>query len=101
MSLAELVIASVKLEGRTKSEVARDFKISRYWVHQLVLRYEAEGEAGTPEEQASSEPEPGDAAGEETVEADTPAAATLRRVLTSVDGDSNSNDFIHSPLSSD
>lgn len=45
MSLAELVIASVKLEGRTKSEVARDFKISRYWVHQLVLRYEAEGEA--------------------------------------------------------
>ena len=36
-----------------------------------------------------------------SVEADTPAATTLRRVLTSVDGDSNSNDFIHSPLSSD
>jgi LCP family protein required for cell wall assembly len=34
-----------------------------------------EGEEGTPEEQASSEPEPGDAAGEETVEADTPALA--------------------------
>jgi transposase len=45
MSLAELVILSVKLEGRTKSEVARDYKISRYWVHQLVRRYEAEGEA--------------------------------------------------------
>jgi transposase len=45
MSLAELVITSVKLEGRTKSEVARDYKVSRYWVHQLVKRYEAEGEA--------------------------------------------------------
>jgi hypothetical protein len=29
MSLAELVIASVKFEGRSKSEVARDYKISR------------------------------------------------------------------------
>jgi len=45
MSLAELVITSVKVEGRTKSEVARDYRISRYWVHQLVQRYEAEGEA--------------------------------------------------------
>lgn len=45
MSLAELVITSVKFEGRSKSEVARDYKISRYWVHQLVKRYETEGEA--------------------------------------------------------
>ncbi len=45
MSLAELVIASVKLEGRTKSEVARDYRVSRYWVHQLVRRFEVEGEA--------------------------------------------------------
>jgi len=45
MSLAELVITSVVVEGRTKSEVARDYKLSRYWVHQLVKRYEAEGEA--------------------------------------------------------
>jgi transposase InsO family protein len=45
MSLAELVITSVKLEGRSKSEVARDYRVSRYWVHQLVKRYEAEGEA--------------------------------------------------------
>ena len=45
MSLAELVIVSVKVEGRSKSEVARDYKISRYWVQQLVRRYEAEGEA--------------------------------------------------------
>lgn len=45
MSLAELVITSVTVEGRTKSEVARDYRISRYWVHQLVRRYEAEWEA--------------------------------------------------------
>jgi transposase InsO family protein len=45
MSLAELVIVSVKVEGRSKSEVARDYKISRYWVQQLVRRYETEGDA--------------------------------------------------------
>jgi transposase InsO family protein len=45
MPLAELVITSVKVEGRTKSEVARDYRVSRYWVHQLVKRFEAEGEA--------------------------------------------------------
>jgi len=45
MSLAELVITSVKVEGRSKSEVARDYRISRYWVQQLVARYEAEGTA--------------------------------------------------------
>lgn len=45
MSLAELVIVSVKVEGRSKSEVARDYNISRYWVQQLVKRYEDEGEA--------------------------------------------------------
>lgn len=45
MSLAELVIVSVKVEGRSKSEVARDYSISRYWVQQLVKRYESEGEA--------------------------------------------------------
>ena len=49
MSLAELVIISVTVEGRTKSEVARDYKISRFWVQQLIHRYEAEGEgAFTP-----------------------------------------------------
>ncbi|GAB3246499.1 helix-turn-helix domain-containing protein [Nocardioides dilutus] len=45
MSLAELVIVSVKVEGRSKSEVARDYNISRYWVQRLVRRYEAEGQA--------------------------------------------------------
>ncbi len=45
MPLAELVITSVVVEGRTKAEVARDYQVSRYWVHQLVKRFEAEGEA--------------------------------------------------------
>ena len=45
MSLARLVITAVKVEGRSKSEVAREYGISRFWVHQLVGRFEAEGEA--------------------------------------------------------
>ena len=45
MSLARLVITAVKVEGRSKSEVARDYELSRYWVQQLVRRFETEGEA--------------------------------------------------------
>ncbi len=45
MSKARLIITAVVVEGRTKSEVARDYDVSRYWVHQLVQRYLAEGEA--------------------------------------------------------
>jgi transposase InsO family protein len=45
MSKAQLVITAVVLEGRSKSEVARDYGVSRYWVQQLVKRYEAEGAA--------------------------------------------------------
>jgi transposase InsO family protein len=43
MSKAQLVITAVVLEGRSKSEVARDYDVSRYWVQQLVRRYETEG----------------------------------------------------------
>lgn len=43
MSKAQLVITAVVLEGRSKSEVARDYDVSRYWVQQLVKRYETEG----------------------------------------------------------
>jgi transposase InsO family protein len=46
MSLARLVVTAVTLEGRTKSEVARDYGLSRRWVHELVRRFEAEGEQG-------------------------------------------------------
>ena len=45
MSKARLIITAVVLEGRSKSEVARDYDVSRYWVQQLVKRYLAEGEA--------------------------------------------------------
>jgi transposase len=45
MSVARLVITAVVVEGRTKSEVARDYGMSRYWVQTLVKRFAAEGEA--------------------------------------------------------
>jgi transposase len=45
MSKAQFVITAVVLEGRSKSEVARDYNVSRYWVQQLVKRYETEGVA--------------------------------------------------------
>ena len=46
MSLGQLVVAAVKVQGRIKSEVARDYRVSRGWVHELVRRYHAQGEAG-------------------------------------------------------
>jgi transposase InsO family protein len=46
MSLARLVVTAVTLEGRTKSEVARDYGLSRRWVHELIKRFEAEGDQG-------------------------------------------------------
>jgi transposase InsO family protein len=46
MSLARLVVTAVRFEGRPKSEVARDYRVSRRWVHELVKRFDAGGEAG-------------------------------------------------------
>ncbi len=46
MSLARVVVAAVTVEGRSKAEVARDYGLSRQWVHELVRRYEDEGETG-------------------------------------------------------
>jgi transposase-like protein len=43
MPMAQLIITAVTVEGRTKSEVARDYGVSRYWVQQLVQRYAREG----------------------------------------------------------
>ena len=43
MSKAQLVITAVVVEGRSKSEVARDYDVSRNWVQQLFKRYETEG----------------------------------------------------------
>ena len=45
MSMVRLVITSVVVEGRSKSEVARTYGLSRRWVQKLVARYELEGEA--------------------------------------------------------
>jgi len=45
MSMARVVITAVVLEGRSKSEVARDYGVSRRWVQTLVARYLTEGEA--------------------------------------------------------
>lgn len=44
--MARLVVTAVRLEGRTKSEVARDYGVSRQWVHELCRRFDAGGEAG-------------------------------------------------------
>jgi transposase InsO family protein len=44
--MARLVVTAVKVEGRSKGEVARTYGISRRWVHELVKRFEVEGEAG-------------------------------------------------------
>src|SRR6476661_2051456 len=44
MSMARLVITAVVAEGRSKSEVARTYGVSRRWVQVLVARYEVEGE---------------------------------------------------------
>jgi transposase len=43
MSKAQLVITAVVLEGRSKAQVAREYDLSRQWVHQLVTRYQVEG----------------------------------------------------------
>jgi transposase len=45
MSLARFVITAVIVEGRSKSSVARDYGITRFWVQTLVKRFEIEGEA--------------------------------------------------------
>jgi transposase InsO family protein len=42
---AQLIITAVVVEGRSKSEVARDYGVSRFWVQQLVSRYQREGPA--------------------------------------------------------
>lgn len=46
MSLARLLVTAVRVEGRSKSAVARGYGVSRRWVHELVRRFDAEGEAG-------------------------------------------------------
>ena len=44
MSKARLVITAVLVEGRSQSQVARDYGVSRGWVSRLIKRYTAEGD---------------------------------------------------------
>jgi transposase InsO family protein len=46
VSMARLVVMAVVGEGRSKSEVARDYGVSRRWVQILVQRFLVEGEDG-------------------------------------------------------
>jgi hypothetical protein len=46
VSMARLVVTAVVGEGRSKSEGARDYGVSRRWVQILVQRFVADGEAG-------------------------------------------------------
>ena len=45
MSLARVVVLAVVVEGRSPSEVARAYSVSRSWIYTLVGRYRREGEA--------------------------------------------------------
>jgi transposase len=45
MPMAQLIITAVTVEGRSKSEVARGYGVSRFWVQQLIKRFDAEGVA--------------------------------------------------------
>lgn len=46
MGMPNLVVTAVLVEGRSKSEVAREYGVSRRWVITLVQRYLAEGDLG-------------------------------------------------------
>ena len=46
MGMPQLVVTAVLVEGRSRSEVAREYGVSRRWVQVLVARFLAEGEAG-------------------------------------------------------
>jgi transposase InsO family protein len=45
MSKARLVITAVVVEHRPVAEVARDYRVARSWVYELLARYRLEGEA--------------------------------------------------------
>src|SRR3954451_23015432 len=44
--MPQLIVTAVVVEGRSKSEVARDYGVSRRWVITLVQRFLAEGDTG-------------------------------------------------------
>jgi hypothetical protein len=46
MSLARLVVTAVRVQGRSKSEVARDYRLSRRWVQELGQALRRRGRVG-------------------------------------------------------
>lgn len=46
MPLARLVVTAVRIEVRSKSAVAREYAVSRRWVHELVRRDDREVRPG-------------------------------------------------------
>ena len=44
MSKARLVITAVLIEGRSQSQVARDYGVSQSWISRLIARYTLEGD---------------------------------------------------------
>jgi transposase InsO family protein len=45
VSKARLVITAVLVEGRSQSQVARDYGVSQSWISRLIARYTLEGDA--------------------------------------------------------
>ena len=45
MAKARLVITAVLIEGRSQSQVAREYGLSQGWVSRLLKRYTLEGDA--------------------------------------------------------
>ena len=45
MSKARLVITAVLIEGRSQSQVARDYGVSQSWLSSLIARYTLDGDA--------------------------------------------------------
>ena len=68
MGMARLVVTAVLVEGRTKSEVAREYGVSRRWVITLVQRYLAEGENGLAPHQRQAHPAAPGSSGRRTSE---------------------------------
>ena len=58
MSLARLVVTAVRIEGRTKAEVSRDYGVSPRWVYELcpAVRRRGGGGPGTSVTPAPGEP---------------------------------------------
>ena len=45
MSKARLVITAIEIEGRSVTEVATTYAVSRSWIYELLARYRTEGDA--------------------------------------------------------